>query len=256
MRAYLSAILLGTLLATPAKALPLPDCAGPVVSASAKIQHVERDGTLVLRDGRQAVLAGLRLPGADAPSSAVAAAAIQALSRLVLEGPLVLTSSAPQKDRYGRLRVQAFGKTWLQTELLARGLARASVAPDRQECAPDFYEAETSARAARRGLWTLPQFAVRDALSLSAPAGSFQLVAGRVIAVARHDGRVFLDFRADYRKGFSATIAPADRKPFDVMEPPLEELVGHRIRLRGIVESFSGRLEMALSSPRQVEMLD
>lgn len=256
MRAYLSAMFLGTVLAAPAKTLPLPDCAGPVVSASAKIQRVERDGTLILHDGRQAVLASLRLPGADTPSSAVAAAAIQALGRLALEDPLVLTSSVPQKDRYGRLRVQAFGKTWLQTELLARGLARVSVAPDRQECAPDFYEAEASARLAGRGLWALPGFAVRDALSLSAPAGSFQVVAGRVIAVARNDGRVFLDFRTDYRKGFSATIAPADRNLFGLMEPPLEELVGHRIRLRGIVEDFDGRLEMALSSPAQIEVLE
>jgi endonuclease YncB( thermonuclease family) len=255
MRACLPAIFLGVLLATPATALPLPDCAGPVVSASAGVVRVEKDGTLILRDGRQAVLSGLRLPGADAPSSASAAAAIQALGRLAMEGPLILTSTAPQRDRYGRLRVQAFAKTWLQTELLARGLARVSVAPDRRECAPDFYEAETAARAARRGLWALPEFGVRDALSVSAPPGTFQLVEGRVIAVARHDGRVFLDFRADYRKGFSATIAPGDRKLFDAMGVPLEELVGRQVRLRGIVEDFDGRVEMALSNPGQIEIL-
>jgi endonuclease YncB( thermonuclease family) len=255
MRACLAALLLAGLSGMPAEALPLPDCAGPVVSASARVLRVERDGTLVLRDGRQAVLAGLRLPGADAPSSAVAAAAIRVLGRLVLEGPLVLTATAPERDRYGRLRVQAFGEAWLQTELLGKGLARASVAPDRQECAPDFYEAETSARSARRGLWAQPEFGVRDALSLSVPSGSFQLVAGRVIAVVRHDGRVFLDFRADYRDGFSATIAPVDRKLFGEMEPPLEEFAGRRVRLRGIVERFDGRLEMALSSPAQIELL-
>ena len=201
------------------------------------------------------MLTGLRLPGADAPSSAIAATALQTLRRLAMETPLILTATAPEKDRYGRLRVQAFGKGWLQTELLGHGLARVSVAPDRQECTPDFYEAEGAARTSRQGVWALPAFAVRDVLSLSVPAGSFQLVAGRILNVASHDGRVFLDFNLDYRKGFSATIAPADRKTFRDAEPSLEDMVGHQARLRGIVENFGGRLEMALSNPRQIEIL-
>jgi DNA/RNA endonuclease YhcR with UshA esterase domain len=66
---------------------------------------------------------------------------------------------------------------------------------------------------------------------------------------------VFLDFSLDYRKGFSATIAPEDRKAFRDSDPALEELVGRKIRVRGIVESFNGRPEIALSNPRQVELL-
>ena len=40
--------------------------------------------------------------------------------------------------------------------LLERGLARVEIAPDREECAPDFYEAEARARGASLGLWALP----------------------------------------------------------------------------------------------------
>jgi micrococcal nuclease len=239
----------------PAVAMPLPDCAGKIEVASAHVVRVEKNGALILSDGRAALLEGIRLPGADRPSGAVVSAALDALRALTMKEALTLTVTAPERDRYDRLHVQAFGDVWLQTELLKRGLARVSIAPDRQECSPDFYEAEVEARNARRGLWALPEFAVRQAGSLSAPAGSFQIVEGRVLNVASHDGRVFLDFSSDYRKGFSATIAPEDRKAFRSSDPALEDLTGHEIRLRGVVENFGGRREIALSNPRQVELL-
>ncbi len=78
---------------------------------------------------------------------------------------------------------------------------------------------------------------------------------GRVVNVASHDGRIFLDFSTDYRKGFSATVAPDDRKAFRGSDPALEDLAGHEIRLRGILEEFNGRLEIALSNPKQIEFL-
>ena len=235
--------------------MPLPDCAGSVETARAHVVRVEKNGALILGDGRVVLLEGIRLPGADRPSGAIASAALDALRALATKETLTLTVTEPQRDRYDRLHAQAFGDVWLQTELLRRGLARVSIAPDRQECSPDFYEAEVEARNARRGLWALPEFAVRQAGALSAPAGSFQVVEGRVLNVASHDGRVFLDFNSDYRKGFSATIAPEDRKAFRDSDPALEDLAGHEVRLRGIVENFGGRPEIALSNPRQVELL-
>ncbi|HUO01311.1 MAG TPA: hypothetical protein VMU31_00925, partial [Rhizomicrobium sp.] len=55
----------GIFLATPVWAMPLPDCANQVVIANAQVTQVENDGTLILRDGRAAILEGVRLPGAD-----------------------------------------------------------------------------------------------------------------------------------------------------------------------------------------------
>lgn len=236
-------------------AMPLPDCAGAVELAQAHIVRVERNGALILNDGRAVLLEGIRMPGADRPSDPIAAEALDTLRELALKETLTLTSTPPKQDRYDRIRVQAFGNVWLQTELLKRGLARVTITPDRQECSPDFYEAEVEARNAKRGLWALPEFAVRQAGSLAAPVGSFQLVEGRVVNVASHDGRVFLDFSTDYRKGFSATIAPDDRKAFRGSDPALEDLAGREIRLRGIVENFNGRPEIALSNPKQIELL-
>ena len=235
-------------------AMALPDCAGDIVRKSAHVVRVERDGALVLEGGQSVVLEGIRLPGPDRPAAPVAEEALAAL-RALTKGALTLTSTSPRSDRYGRIRVQAFGTAWLQVELLKRGLARVAVMPDRQECSPDFYEAEIEARQARHGLWTLPEFAIRDAIAFDAPAGSFQIVQGRIVNVASHDGRVFLDFNEDYRKGLSAIVAPEDRKAFRDSDLVLEELVGRDVRVRGIVEDFNGRREMALSNPRQIELV-
>jgi hypothetical protein len=240
-----------------ASAMPLPDCAGDVVIAKAHVARVEPDGTMILDDGRAAFLEGIRLPNADRAAGAIAQQASQALRQLAWGAPLVLTSSEPRQDRYGRLRVQGFGHVWLQIALLERGLARVEIAPDRDECAPDLYDAEAKARGASIGIWALPQYAVKSASSLSPSlAGSFQLVEGKVENVSIHDGRAFLDFNADYRQGFSATVAPEDRKTFRKAGFALEDLAGRHVRLRGVIEEFGGRPEIALSNPYQIEVLD
>jgi endonuclease YncB( thermonuclease family) len=244
------------LLPFPAVAMPLPDCAGSIEIAHAKVVRVEKDGALVLSDGRAVLLEGIRLPGADRPEDPIAAKAHEALRGLVMSAPLTLTSTVPKQDRYGRMRVQAFADGWLQVELLKRGLARVSPMPDRQECVPDFYDAEIEARKSGQGLWALPQFAVRKAENFSAPEGSFQIVEGHVFNVGGPtSGRAFLDFNADFRKGLSAIIAPEDRKAFRNTDLMLEDLAGHDVRIRGTVINFNGRPEIALFNPRQIELL-
>jgi len=119
--------------------------------------------------------------------------------------------------------------------------------------AVDFYKTEKDARAAGLSLWGFPAFALRqgDAVPLS-DEGSFQIVEGKVVNVAIRDGRVFLDFNNDYRRGFSATIAPDDRKPFHNTNPPVENLAGHTIRPRGMVQDYGGWPEIALSNPAEI----
>jgi hypothetical protein len=74
--------------------------------------------------------------------------------------------------------------------------------------------------------------------------------------VSTHDGRAFLDFSDNYHQGFSATVAPEDRKTFRKAGFALEDLVDRHVRLRGIIELFGGRPEIALSNPYQIEILD
>jgi hypothetical protein len=224
----------------------LPDCAGKVEIAGAHIAQVAPDGALVLADGRRIVLEGLRLPLDGPPASR----ALDALRTMAGAETVALTATPPGADRYGRFRMQAFGHNWLQIALLEQGLARVQISSDRQECAPDLYEAETRARAKGAGLWALERYHVRTPLQLQGAAGSFQLVEGVVSNIGRTDGRSLIYFG----ERFSVVIAAQDRRAFRNFD--FDTLSGHHIRVRGVVQDYRGRPEIALSNPYQIEVLD
>jgi micrococcal nuclease len=256
MRPLFPLIFLSLCTVSPALAMTPPDCAGGVEISNAKIVRVEKNGAMILNDGRAAMLEGIRLPLNDGGPALLGDDALNVLRALAMAQPLTLTAIPPKEDRYDRVRVQGFGDVWLQSELLRRGLARVAISPDRAECAGDFYKAEKEARAAGRGLWAVPAFAIRkpDAIA-AADEGKFLIVEGKVANGTIHDGRVFLDFSADYAKGFSATIAPEDHANFRHTNPAPEDLGGHVVRLRGVVEDFGGRPEISLSNPAQIEFV-
>jgi endonuclease YncB( thermonuclease family) len=299
----------------------IPDCAGPVEIAAAKVTRVEKNGVLVLSDGRAIALEGIRLPEEDSQRDQ----ALGLLREMTADKSVTFTATAPKEDRYDRIRAQGFsGNAWLQSALLEKGLARVAIAPDRNECAPDFYEAETRARDRRYGLWavssnaprqaeqvhmsgapesnapgradrkrvaSVPEVAARPAEAVRAPTtresnvgraaepmraretaednaprraerasppemseGSFQLVEGWVTHVGQAGGRTFIDFGSNGRQSFSAIIQPEDRRAFRGFE--LEALEAHKIRIRGIVQDYRGRPEIALSNPAQIEVLN
>jgi len=283
----------------------IPDCAGRVEISGAKVVRVEKNGVLVLSDGRAVALEGIRLPEQESQREE----ALSALRTLTANKSVTFTATPPKQDRYDRVRAQGFANVWLQTALLEKGLARVAIAPDRNECAPDLYEVEARAREHQAGLWALSANAPRRAEAFNAPprtetlpaparrqaemtaetgrrteavrrptplqreaarepanlpaepvrtsetqAGSFQLVEGWVTHVASGGGRTFIDFGSDGRQSFSAVIQPEDRGAFRGFD--LEALEAHKVRIRGIVQDYRGRPQIALSNPAQIEVLN
>jgi hypothetical protein len=88
----------------------------------------------------------------------------------------------------------------------------------------------------------------------SAATGSFQVVEGWVTNVATKDGRISVDFGNDWQRGFSAVIAPQDRRAFRGYD--LQSLIARQVRIRGTVQTSRGRPEIALSNPSQIELLN
>lgn len=253
MRAALTLIFLS--LSAPAFAAT-PSCAGDSEITNARIVRVERNGALILNDGRAAMLEGIRLPLNDGGPGALAEDALDDLRALARSQPLTLTAVAPKQDRYDRVRVQAFGGNWLQLELLRRGLARVAISPDRAECAAELYKAEQEARAEGRGLWAFAAYRIRNPASIAiSDEGKFLVVEGQVVNGALRDGRVFLDFSTNTQRGFSAIIAPEDHANFRRTNPPPESLAGHIIRVRGVVVDYNGKPEIGISNPAQMEFV-
>jgi hypothetical protein len=240
-----------------------PACAPPVEVRNVPVKEVEPNGMLVTDDGRAVKLEGLLLPGGakDHAPDYLKQQALSALSDLV-HGHLVnLDAAAPKEDRYGRLRAQVFVTddntgTWIQKEMLSRGLERVAIAPDRHECASELYAAESAARARHIGIWTLSAYAVRQAADVPlSDLGTFEIVEGAVTSVALRSGRAYLNFGDDWRHDFTVTIAPEDMKAFrdhdiDVMT----YYAGKNLRVRGYVEQLNGP-EIEIATPEEIEIL-
>jgi hypothetical protein len=242
----------------PAEGEELPSCLPPV-AGTAKVVAVRDNGVLVLDDDRTVKLEGLIWPvgerdGAPDPTPAGPTAALR---RLVAGRRLVLRVKEPRLDRYDRLRVQALlaDGDWLQREILRRGLARVSVAPDRPECARELYAAEAEARAAGLGLWASSAYRVRTPESLRwQDLGTFQIVEGKVVNAKVSGGRAYLNFGRNWRTDFTVTISPEDMKRFKVANIDPYSYAEKTMRVRGWIDRLHG-FEIEAASPTQIEVL-
>ena len=239
----------------------VPDCAGPVEIAQVRILRLERtNDVLVLRDGRAIHMEGIVLPrGAkDHAPSMIADQAFDALGKFVKGRELTVTAVNPKEDRYDRVRGQIFNgdsaEPWLQRALLARGLARVDIAPDRGECADELYAAEAQARAARIGLWSVPAYAVRTPDNVGRDVGTFQIVEGTVKNADLKNGRAYLNFGADWRTDFTVTIEPEDMANFRRLGVDPRAYTGQTIRVRGLVQLLNGP-EIEIANPQSVEVV-
>ncbi|HSZ74337.1 MAG TPA: thermonuclease family protein, partial [Rhizomicrobium sp.] len=221
----------------------------------ARVLRVDNDGTLILKDGRQAVAEGIRLPQgrADHAPDYFVTESLAALRDLVVGKTVTLKTLMPDEDRYGRLRAQitADGK-WVQGEMLAEGLARVSLSPARTECSTALYGLEEKARVAKAGLWASQDYAVRTPDKLWHDLGTFQVVEGKVLNASVHGGRAYLNFGADWRTDFTVTIAPDDMKSFRKEHIDPRDYAGKFVRVRGFLDWQNGP-EIATANPEGIE---
>jgi micrococcal nuclease len=254
------------LLLTPPSSFPvvgspaaLPGCL-QVPAAAGQVVQVQDRGVLLLKNGSLVKLESLLLPSAlDGSPTAVGQQAKRRLAALVTSRRILLRIAAPKTDRYGRLRAQAIvpdaADPWLQREMLREGLARVAIAPDRTECARELYAAEGQARAAKRGLWSYPAYAVRAPDSLRwRELGTFQIVEGTVQTVAVRSSRGYLNFGRNWRTDFTVVIQPRDMKSFRAADIDPYSYANKTVRVHGWIDRLNG-FEIEAASPAQIEVL-
>lgn len=256
MRPHLLLAALSLAAALPAHAATVPACTGGIEISGAQLLRVEKNGSVILTDGRAVHLEGIRLPGADRAPPPWADKALGTLSSLLRKAPLTLTAIPPKEDRYDRVRGQLFAGDggWVQVALLKAGLARVAIAPDRVECASELLAAEAAARAAHAGLWSLPGFAIRTPATVGRDIGTFQVVEGKVLDARLKDGRAYLNFGADWKSDFTVSIAPEDMANFRRTGVDPRAYLGQTIRVRGLVQSLNGP-EIEVANPQSIEVV-
>jgi micrococcal nuclease len=225
------------------------------------VAAVADGSTFTLEDGRTIRLAGLQVPHPGGPDERtgrrqiVAKAAQDVLSALIGSGSVAF-APVGHPDRYGRIVAQiadAQGR-WVQAEMVARGYGRVTFGPDDSAGTRSLLALEAEARAARRGVWALPEFRIIGADEAARHLDTFQIVEGRVHAVARNGGRTYLNFGEDWRSDFTVTISAGLRKRFAGAGLDPGRYQGQMVRVRGWIEFRNGPL-IELDQPEQIEVI-
>jgi endonuclease YncB( thermonuclease family) len=242
-------------------------CALETGSSHAVVRAIDSE-TLLLDDGQEVRLIGALAPkpdvlSADASNWPPARDALQALQSLVRERTATLRYAGRQRDRYGRILAQVFlsdggADVWLQERLIADGHARAYALPGNTECLRALLAAEETARVAGRGLWQREPYRVRAADGVDALLkldGRFVVVAGRVANVTRAQRMTYINFGADWRRDFTASLATAivTRSPDGPAR--VDALAGKQIRVRGWIQRRNGPM-IELASLDEIEVLN
>lgn len=211
-----------------------------------EVASVPTGDSVVLADGRTVALASLRAPRPAEglrPAEPAFGEAHAALTGLVRGRTVHLYTLPASHDRLGRTvgHLVAAPGTWVQEALVAAGLARVYAAPaERAETLAALLALEAEARGASRGLWREPASAVRDAAAPDGIPDGFQLVEGRVLAIADTPLSLFLNFGADWRQDFTVIVDRGDRNAFAGGVRGLRALQGRHIRVRGWVFRHNG----------------
>lgn len=245
-----------------AQSLPTPE---DLMFSGQGIADIVIDGdTLQLTDGREVRLTGIQAPKlplgrADFREWPLAQVAKQALEDLTAGQRIKLYVDGNGQDRYGRVLAQAVreDRLWLQGEMVRRGLARVYTFSDNRSMAAALLLKESEAREEGLGIWSLAYYAVRDSEpeNLERYFGTFQLIEGTVVEAARVRGRVYLNFGADYRTDFTASLDRQSDRLFQQSDLDPLTFKGQRLRVRGWVKDFNGPL-IDITHPEQIEILD
>jgi micrococcal nuclease len=204
-------------------------------------------------DGGEVVhLAGIEAPRPGEPYGEEAAAA---LTRLVNGQTVELLHGGARTDPFQRTVAQVrtlATRRWVQGELLDAGAVRVRTFADNRALAKVMLAREARARAARRGLWNLDDYAVRLPDEVDPAARGLVIVEGRIARVGRlGDGGVYIDFSRDWRGVVSAEIPRSAMHDFRAAGIDPMDLQGRLVRIRGGVHG----LRLTLDHPEQVERL-
>jgi len=231
-------------------------CEPARIDEAAAVKMVVDGDTLELTDGRRVRLIGINtqeLRHRDRGEEPLAREALEQLERQVAPGDTVgLEYDRQRRDRYGRLLAHVYrsDRTNVQAELLDAGYAFTLIVPPNLAHLGCYGKAEDSARADRRGIWRIPDFAPLRAVDLHRGDGGFKRVEGRITRVRerRNDIEIELDGK------LLLLVEGRDLKYFGHADFSCWR--DRTITVRGYVIARGRRLVMPLRHPEAVEDLN
>lgn len=254
------ALFFAPLIAAAESDIPLPK--GLKAAGSAVAVEVVDGDTVVLDTGKEVRLVGLQAPKLPLGRRGfrkwpLADESKATLERLTLNRRLTLHYGGREVDRHRRLLAHlgdAETGQWIQGAMLAQGMARVYTFKDNRSVVAEMLALERAARDAGRGIWGLRYYTVRTPETVGRDIGSFQIVEGRVFAVAERKNTTFLNFAKNWREDFTIVVRGRDRKAFRDAGIALKSFEGRNIRVRGWVKSWNGP-SIDATHPEQIELI-
>jgi endonuclease YncB( thermonuclease family) len=230
-------------------------CAPPAGSESVQVRYVHDGDTLVLTDNRKIRLIGINAPEAEQDGQPAQALAIQARDRLrrllfAQGNKAQAVYGEDHKDRYGRhlAHIWLADGTNLSADLLREGLGWAVAIPPNTRFLDCYLESEQWARAAGRGVWSHPDYAVSASAQLTLRNRGFRLVQGRVVRVNHGGGAIWVNLEGR----FAVRIPDADLRWF--RRPPDSSWTGKQVQVRGWLYAAKGELRVTVRHPAGLEL--
>ena len=229
------------------------------------VSSVVDGDTVVLRDSIEG-MTQIRLVGLQAPKLPLGRRGFKAwplgedskstLESLVLGQAITLKFGGRRSDRHGRILAHLFLNDggWVQGEMLRRGMARVYSFPDNRAEVAKMLALERAARTKRQGIWDHPFYAVRKVKNLHPHIGTFQVIEGQVLDVAKVKSRVYLNFGDNWRTDFTVTLSSKVFRLFKKAGMDPMAFKDQSIRVRGWLRKRNGPMIQA-SHPEQAELL-
>ncbi|MCC7410673.1 MAG: thermonuclease family protein [Gammaproteobacteria bacterium] len=225
-------------------------------TATAVVARVVDGDTLRLGDRALLRVIGIDTPelGRDGrPAQPLAVAARNALVQLVPAGTRIrVAGGTSPRDRYGRRLGHVLledGRNIAEV-LIGQGLGTALIVPPDTALAACYRRVEAAARAARRGVWSLPDYAPAAAGGLGAGARGFHRVHGRVTRTDSARSSVWIEIDGV----LSVRIARTDLQDFPA---GFLQSVQHReVMARGYVYRAGKQLRLRVRHPLDLLVID
>jgi hypothetical protein len=137
------------------------------------------------------------------------------------------------------------------------GLALYRPDSEARACRSQLLAAEERARNARTGIWADPNrrpLAGSDAKAIASAPDGFTLVEGRISGIGDASGRVYLNFGKIRSVDLAIVVLKRNIPIFESRGVALQNLVGRRIRVRGLLDRRFGPV-MEIADPDALELI-
>ncbi len=232
----------------------------PTYAVEGNVTSVIDGDTFVLEDGTHVRMLGINTPEkarGGKPAQEGSKEATIATTQLIKGKIVKLVFDDNRTDRYGRTLAHTYlpDGTWVNRELVARGLAHVYSFPDNRSLLNELLEAETIARSKKLGLWKQKDWQVLEAIPTPPKSfvGKYRLVRGIPIKAVTIGDTIYLNFEDNWRTDFTIEIPTSTLPLFKSAGiNPLTDYIGKEVIARGRIKPVNGIL-VTVNHPEQIQ---